>query len=156
MMTWWGRNSRIFAFHIPGEMLSSQKKIQVCWNPANDVESPRHPVIFSADDWGVQSLSQNSIEVPLPFSEGDWIRGVGEVTLFQIQSASWSIRWKENCSLCSSGESVQFYLPTAKSRRLIQIISTTSFVRSPMFLPQVFKTITKKAFAVHPKSTKSF
>ena len=25
----------------------------------------------SADDWGVQSPSQQSIEVPLPFSEGD-------------------------------------------------------------------------------------
>ena len=34
---------------------------------------PRHPVIFSADDWGVQSPPQHSIWVPLPFSEGDWI-----------------------------------------------------------------------------------
>ena len=34
---------------------------------------PRHPVIFSADDWDVQSHPQQSIWVPLPFSEGDWI-----------------------------------------------------------------------------------
>ena len=34
---------------------------------------PRHPVIFSAKDWGVQSPPQHRIEVPLPFSEGDWI-----------------------------------------------------------------------------------
>ena len=36
---------------------------------------PDHPVIFSADDWGVQSPSQHNIWVPLPvlFSEGDWI-----------------------------------------------------------------------------------
>ena len=35
--------------------------------------TPRNPVIFSADDWAVQSPSQQSIRVPLPFSEGDWI-----------------------------------------------------------------------------------
>ena len=37
---------------------------------------PRHPVIFSDDDWGVQSPPQHSIyrfQVPLPFSGGDWI-----------------------------------------------------------------------------------
>ena len=34
---------------------------------------PRHPVIFSADDWGVQSPPQHNIQFPLPFSEGDWI-----------------------------------------------------------------------------------
>ena len=34
---------------------------------------PRHPVIFLADDWGVQSPPEHSIYVPLPFSEGDWI-----------------------------------------------------------------------------------
>ena len=27
------------------------------------------------DDWGVQSPPQHIIEVPLPFSEGDWIPG---------------------------------------------------------------------------------
>ena len=37
------------------------------------VPFPRHPVIFSADDWDVQSHPQQSIWVPLPFSEGDWI-----------------------------------------------------------------------------------
>ena len=34
---------------------------------------PRHPVILSEIDWGVQSPPQHSILVPLPFSEGDWI-----------------------------------------------------------------------------------
>ena len=28
---------------------------------------PRHPVIFSADDWGVQAPSQHSIAVPIIF-----------------------------------------------------------------------------------------
>ena len=38
---------------------------------------PRHPVIFSDDDWDVQSPPQHSMQVPLPFSEGDWIpRGI--------------------------------------------------------------------------------
>ncbi len=35
--------------------------------------NPRHPVIFSADDWGVQSPLQHGILVPLPFEKGDWI-----------------------------------------------------------------------------------
>ena len=40
--------------------------------------NPRHPVIFSDDDWGVQSPPQHSLEVPLPFSGGDWIsRAIG-------------------------------------------------------------------------------
>ena len=34
---------------------------------------PRHPVIFSGNDWGVQSHSQHNIQVPLPFSGGYWI-----------------------------------------------------------------------------------
>ena len=37
------------------------------------ITNPRHPVIFSADDWGVQSPSQQCLLVPLPFSEGDRI-----------------------------------------------------------------------------------
>ena len=39
----------------------------------HNIYIPRNPVIFSADDWGVQSSSQHNISVPLPFSEGDWI-----------------------------------------------------------------------------------
>ena len=34
---------------------------------------PRDPITLSEDDWGVQSPPQQSIRVPLPFSEGDWI-----------------------------------------------------------------------------------
>ena len=40
---------------------------------------PRHPVIFSNDDWGVQSPPQHSIYVPLPFSGGDWIPKVRQL-----------------------------------------------------------------------------
>ena len=52
MMTWWGRNSRIFAFHIPGEMLSSQKKYR-------SVEIL--PMMLRA--LGIQSYSQQMIGV---------------------------------------------------------------------------------------------
>ena len=34
---------------------------------------PRDPISLSVDDWGVQSPSQQNIEVPLPLLEGDWI-----------------------------------------------------------------------------------
>jgi len=37
------------------------------------IDTNRHPVIFSDNDWGVQSPSQHSIVVPLPFSAGDLI-----------------------------------------------------------------------------------
>ena len=35
--------------------------------------NPRGPITLSEDDWGVQSPPQESIWVPLPFLEGDWI-----------------------------------------------------------------------------------
>ena len=34
---------------------------------------PRHPVILSENDWGVQSPPQHSFRIPLPCSGGDWI-----------------------------------------------------------------------------------
>ena len=34
---------------------------------------PRHPVILSENDWGVQSPPQHSFRIPLPCSKGDWI-----------------------------------------------------------------------------------
>ena len=34
---------------------------------------PRDPITLSEDDWDVQSPSQHSIWIPLPFSEGYWI-----------------------------------------------------------------------------------
>ena len=49
--------------------------------------SPRHPVILSANDWDVES-TQQSIEVPLLFSGGDWIprdqQILGVVCLFWL------------------------------------------------------------------------
>ena len=54
-----------------------------------DIQCPRHPVIFLADDWGVQSPSQHSILAPLPFSEGDWIpRDVWSIYLLLYQKHS--------------------------------------------------------------------
>ena len=44
--------------------------VQMGWFNHQPDKYPGHPVIFSADEWGVQSLSQHSIEVPLPFSDG--------------------------------------------------------------------------------------
>ena len=39
--------------------------------------NPRHPVILSENDWGVQSRPQHSIGVPLPCSGVEWIpRGI--------------------------------------------------------------------------------
>ena len=68
----------------------------VCWGTLRrhyvvPKSYPRHPVIFSADDWGVQSPPQHSIWVPLPFSEGDWIP---RVLLHTFRSNIIEISWK--------------------------------------------------------------
>ena len=44
----------------------------------------RHPVILSDNDWDVESPPQQSIEVPLLFSGGDWIPWVCYIMVVQF------------------------------------------------------------------------
>ena len=49
---------------------------------------PRDPITLSEDDWDVQSPSQHSIWIPLPFSGGYWIPRVGDVCLKRLWKVS--------------------------------------------------------------------
>ena len=60
--------ARFFGHYCFKDCFKKKKNLDIQIPP-----DPRHPVIFSADDWGVQSPPQHSIWVPLAFSEGDWI-----------------------------------------------------------------------------------
>ena len=69
-----------------------------------DVYYPRDPISLSVDDWGVQSPSQQNIEVPLPFLEGDWIPRVNswmivKVVAFQSCLKAYFLEWSLNLLL---------------------------------------------------------